>query len=199
MRARATWLAVVLAVVPAIATAGEWDPIPGPPKPEPAPPPIYLWLEQSAGGGATFDGQGFATRSAASVGFPGRRDFFRARWHYFGERPDRDRHPHADWTSTGGILYGVHWRNRDALASAAIGAGITSGFARGSLLHREQDENRAYRWYRPRHFVAASAIADVFIGGGSRNVAFGITLSGDANPVRQTGSVQATFVIGAIP
>lgn len=204
MGARGTWLAVVFALaVSPVAAAGELDPdpAPSPDPPVPAPPrAIHLWLEESAGGGTTFEGQGFATRTAISAGLPARRDFLRVRWHYFGERPESDRHPHADWTSTGGILYGAHWRHRDAIASAAIGLGVTSGFARGKLLHEHWlSENRAYRWYRPRRFVAASAIADVFIGAGTRNVAFGVTLSGDANPIRQTGSVQATFVVGALP
>lgn len=164
-----------------------------------APPPIRVWLESSGGVAANRTGQGTAFRGGLNVASTlDRRDFVRLRWSYFGGRWEPDRHPHAEWTATTGLLYGVHYRKNDAIASVAVGLGVTSGFTREEILY-ETAGTDAYRWYRPRRFLALSALGDAFIGAGTRTVAFGITVSADANPIRQTGSVQATFILGAIP
>lgn len=186
-------LAAALLLLPALARGQDDWRSDLPPR---SPPPIRVWLESSGGVAANENGQGTALRGGLNVASTlDRRDFVRLRWSYFGGRSEPDRRPRAEWTATTGLLYGVHYRKENFVSSAAAGLGITSGFTREELLY----ETDAYRWYRPRRFLAVSALADAFIGAGTRTVAFGITLSADANPVRQTGSVQATFMLGAIP
>lgn len=130
------------------------------------------------------------------MGRPQRTDFLRVRWNYFGESREEKQKPHADWMQTVSLLYGVAHREGHFWMSGAAGISDSFGFARRELLY---EDATGYRWYRPRRFNALGIGAEGFAGAATRNFAAGIRVSADANPVRQSGTVQLTLSIGALP
>lgn len=186
MRFRATWRVLALgALLCARAEAAQETP-----------PHALVWFDGSFGGGTTVQGQGLTGGGALTAGRTSVPDFLRVKWSNFGEKRERHRHPHADWMQTWSLLYGHQRRQGYLLMSGAAGLGNTTGFARGRLLYEEPG---VYRWYRPRHFHAVGIVGEAFAGGATRHFAAGLTVSVDANPIRQSAAAQLTLSFGALP
>jgi len=139
-------------------------------------------------------GAGLVSGVALTIGLP-EHGIVRAKGLTYGEQVDESRHPRADWFTTGSLLYGRQRRTGRFVAWGAAGAGYTTGFLRGKTLF-EQD---GHRWHRGRHVRAVSAVADGFVGVAGRDASVGLQLGLEANPKRQTATLQLTFLIGALP